>query len=129
MAVLVTPSVIAILQKYQAQAEQALDRFTGFSPLLNAFGALVTGLAAELMAELDGDPNTKGADKKAFILESAGKLFDLLVAAVPMPVWAKMVWPLLSPLLRQVAQNIAGGIVEWTLDKFRAGELNIAPAK
>lgn len=133
MGLLDNTNVQAIIAKYKDLLAKLAGAFldkslVGYGVIGEAFGRLLTGMVAELVAELDGDDTTKGSDKKALVLDAAGQLFDALaVKLVGLPWWAQLAWPLVAPYVRAYAINFAGGLVEWTLEKLRGGQLAVKP--
>lgn len=128
MSLLSNPVIQSILSKYRAATSSLGGSGLSYVAMGEAFAKLITNMVAELVAELDSDPNTKGADKKALVIEAAGELFDSLSGSlVGLPWYLAPLWPIVAPMVRGYAVNFAGGLVEWALGLIRGNQLAVKP--
>lgn len=81
------------------------------------FGSLAVDLmrlAIGILDKLDGP----GADKKAFVLEAVGELFDAVAdQCVPLAAWPLYI--IFRPALRSLALAVAAGAIESILGMIR----------
>jgi hypothetical protein len=81
------------------------------------FAELVVALMRVVMAAVDGLPES-GADKKAWVIEAVGLLFDDLAGlAVPAVLWPA--WVIIRPAVRQLLLLAVSGAVESMLPLVR----------
>lgn len=84
------------------------------------FAELAVALMRVTIATLDNIP-TEGAQKKAWVLEAVGLLFDAVAdKAVPLVAWP--LWLILRPGIRSLVLAAAGGAVEALLPLVRRTE-------
>jgi hypothetical protein len=84
---------------------------------LAEFGELATALMRVAIAAADSIP-VAGADRKAWVLEAVGLLFDS-VADKLIPTVAWPVWVILRPAARSLLLHIADGAIESLLPLVR----------
>ncbi len=83
------------------------------------FGELMLGLIRLTVDVLDHVRSFSGAEKKAMVVDAAGRLFDAVAdRAVPMPLWP--VWMLARPAVRSLVLALASGAVEIVLPMVRS---------
>ena len=82
-------------------------------------GELMLGLIRLTVDVLDHVRSLHGQDKKAMVVEYAGRLFDAVAdKAVPMALWP--VWMLARPAVRSLVLALASGAVEVVLPMVRS---------
>lgn len=75
------------------------------------FGNLLVSLLRLMIEALDTVSGMTGAEKKAAVLDAAGRLFDALAdKCVPLAAWP--VWILVRPSIRSLVLALAAGAVE-----------------
>jgi hypothetical protein len=75
------------------------------------FGELLVSLLRLLIEALDTVSGMTGAEKKAAVVDAAGRLFDALAdKCVPLAAWP--VWILVRPAIRSLVLALAAGAVE-----------------
>ena len=83
------------------------------------FGELLIGLIRLTVDVLDHVRSFNGAEKKALVVDAAGRLFDAVAdRAVPLPLWP--VWLLARPAVRALVLALADGAVEVVLPLVRS---------
>lgn len=128
MGLLDNLAIKSILAKFKDEAKSlgSVSAIWDYAKITTNFGKLVMAMVSELVAELDNDPDTDGAEKKKLVVEAAGELFDSLSGSlIGLPWWAGPVWSIVSPYVRSYAVGFAGGLVEWSLEKLRSGQLAV----
>ena len=83
------------------------------------FGEMLVSLLKLLVAAYDRVASLSGDQKKALVLEAAGRLFDA-VADSAVPLAAYPIWILARPAVRALVLAIASGAVESLLPLVRA---------
>jgi len=79
-------------------------------------GQLLFSLLALAISAADEWRNVPGTQRKAWVLDAVGRLYDALVPYLPLP----MRLPLVSDVIRQVVMALASGAVEAILPTVRA---------
>lgn len=82
------------------------------------FGELLTALVRIGVETLDSVRGMSGEEKKNYVLEAVGSLFDA-VAALAVPWAAYPIWVACRPALRRLAVAFASGMIEQTLQIVR----------
>lgn len=83
------------------------------------FGDLMLALLRLVIPAIDAAKFLSGEEKKVFVLEAVGMLFDAVAdKAVPATVWP--LWLLVRPAVRSLVIAIASGAVEQMLPLLRA---------
>lgn len=83
------------------------------------FGELLVALLRLLIETYEAVPAMSGAEKKAMVMDAAGRLFDALAdRAVPLAAWP--VWILARPAVRSLVLALASGAVEQLLPLVRS---------
>jgi hypothetical protein len=84
------------------------------------FGELLLGLLRMSVDVLDAVRVMSGEQKKAWVVEAAGVLFDEVAGkAVPLALWP--VWLVVRPAVRSLVLALAAGAVEQVLPMVRSG--------
>jgi hypothetical protein len=84
------------------------------------FGELLVGLLRMSVDVLDAVLVMSGEQKKAWVVEAAGRLFDAIAdKAVPRSLW--LVWLIVRPAVRSLVLALAAGAVEQVLPMVRSG--------
>lgn len=73
----------------------------------NLFVALI-GLAVAAAAKL----NNSGEEKKAFVLEAVGYLYDAIAPAIPLPFFLQPFRAFVRPHVRALVLRLADGVIE-----------------
>jgi hypothetical protein len=82
------------------------------------FGELMVALLRLLIEAIDAAPMMSGQEKKAFVLDAVGRLFDAVAdRAVPLAAWP--LWMLARPAIRSLVLAIASGAIEQLLPLVR----------
>jgi hypothetical protein len=82
------------------------------------FGELTLSLLRVVVPFLEDVRTMTGPEKKAFVLDAVGRLFDSVADfAIPMAVYP--LWVLVKPAIRALVLAIAGGILEQYLAVLR----------
>jgi hypothetical protein len=97
--------VSRLIESYKVKAQGGWT-WTEMMAYFDEFTEEVMVIAAEF--------NLEGVDKKAYVLEAVGFLFDALVPeiSVPLPWYLALLRPYLKPLVRQLVLAVASRLVE-----------------
>lgn len=83
------------------------------------FGQLLVALLRIGIESLDGLQQMSGKEKRDFVLEAVGRLFDAVAdKAIPAALWP--VWLLARPAVRSLILAVAAGAIEQLLPLVRA---------
>lgn len=74
--------------------------------------------ANERFIELADKLNLNNEAKKQFVLDSLSELFDFLWVLVPMPMFLKPFWYLITPLAKSILLSIADSTTEYIYHKL-----------
>jgi len=107
--------IIAKLQAYiEAARAAAVDGLTW-----GEFGELLVALLRLGISLYDDIAVLSGAEKKAAVMDAAGRLFDAVAdRCVPLAVYP--LWLLARPAVRSLLVSLAGGAIEQLLPLVRA---------
>lgn len=113
-----TYSILAVAEKVQVYIASA--RIAAADGLTwTEFGELLVALLRLLIEALDAVSGMTGAEKKALVVDAAGRLFDALAdKCVPLAAWP--VWILVRPAIRSLVLALAAGAVEPILQLARS---------
>ncbi len=113
-----TYSILAVAEKVQVYIASA--RIAAADGLTwTEFGELLVDLLRLLIEALDAVSGMTGAEKKALVVDAAGRLFDALAdKCVPLAAWP--VWILVRPAIRSLVLALAAGAVEPILQLARS---------
>ena len=82
------------------------------------FGELMVALLRLLIEAIDAAPMMSGQEKKAFVLDAVGRLFDAVAdRTVPLAAWP--LWMLARPAIRSLVLALASGAIEQLLPLVR----------
>lgn len=93
----------AFINNAKVKAADGLSLEEAFS-LLYDFIVLATSLAKDLA--------NPGIEKRAIVLDWVAKLFDTVAPLVPVPMWYRLLQPIVRPINRQIVLAVAAAILE-----------------
>lgn len=99
------------LQRAKAKAQDGLT--------LADCGEIWTEAVDLLVAEATHFVKVVGSEKKEWVLEQLGELFDTLAPSIPLPWFLQVVRPLFLSAIRGIVLLIASGVIETTYSRIK----------
>jgi hypothetical protein len=106
---------LTLASKVRAFIAEAVLQAKGGLTLVEC-GQLLFALLGIAMAAADEWRNVPGTQRKTWVLDAVGRLYDALLPYMPLP----MRLPLVSDVIRQVVMALVSGAVEAILPTVRA---------